>query len=156
LTADQIETFLRHRGNGATMRESAAMVGVSEGVFVATWKRGAADLDRDTESPEAVFVREARAAFARHIATKRAQAAAAAGSRESADLLAYVRQLEAEDEPLALAEESNGPRYWLDIREDLADDPEAVALFAEHDATMLKLLAIIVRRDEAKRGAVAA
>jgi hypothetical protein len=78
------------------------------------------------------------AAHARHVATARAKAQAAAGSRESADLLAYVRQLESEVEPLAETEDR--PNAIL-----LVDSPDPlirVAALAMIDASRELLRAV--------------
>jgi hypothetical protein len=107
LSAQQIEGVLANLGNGATIREAALMVGASWATFSADWTSGRTDHEADRDTEEATFYRRAQAARSEHCAKARAQARAAAGSRESADLLAYVRQLESEVEPLA--DESERP-----------------------------------------------
>lgn len=105
MTADQRERVVRYLGNGAKLREAADMVGAAWSDFAEDWTSGRKDSEAGRDSDVATFYRDARAARSRNIAEKRAEAAAAAGSRVSADLLAYVRQLESEEEPLAAADD---------------------------------------------------
>lgn len=81
------------------------------------WTTGRSDAEQGRDTLEAAFYHEAQAARSRHIATARARAQAAAGTRESTDLLAYVKALEAEEEPL----------------DDDAERPNAVRLTADPD-----------------------
>ncbi|MGZ8707472.1 MAG: hypothetical protein ACXW0R_08810 [Gaiellaceae bacterium] len=118
LTSEQAEKAIQHLGNGARIREACDMVHASWRDFSSTWIAGRNDSEAGKVSQDATFFREARAARARHIATRRAEAAAVAGSRESSDLIAYVRELEAEQEPLT--------------DDDGVTGPTAVVLFAEH------------------------
>jgi hypothetical protein len=106
VTPKQRSEVVDYLSKGSTFLEAVHMAGATWSAFEHYWKAGASHLDEGRDTEEASFVREGRAERARHCATKRAQAAAAAGSRESADLLAYVRQLEAEEEPAAVAEEA--------------------------------------------------
>jgi hypothetical protein len=111
VTPGQRADAVRYRSNGAKMIECAHMVGVTWEDYAADWKRGASDLTtgrRDTD--QATFVRDSREGFARHCATIRAEAVATAGSRESADRLAYLRDLLAEAEPLDEVDEAD----WRD------------------------------------------
>lgn len=117
LSAEQIDGVFANLSNGATIREAALMVGASWATFAADWTSGRTDHEADRDTEEATFYRRAQAARSEHCAKARAQARAAAGSRESADLLAYVRQLESEVEPLA----------------DGAERPNAVRLLTHDD-----------------------
>ena len=104
------------------------MVGAPWTHFASDWIAGRSDHEAGRDTPEAAFYAEAQAAHARHVATARAKAQASAGSRESADLLAYVRQLESEIEPLA---------------ED-AETPNAVVLFSDPDPCVRAAAAVVV------------
>ena len=136
MNAEQRERFLRYRGNGAKLLDAARMVGMPLPDFRAQRSKGRADHEAGRESEEASLYVAATSAFAKHVSVKRAQAAAAAGSRESADLLNYVRELEAED-PL-LDDEPTGRGADLVASDLLAGDTltedERAKLAAEHEA----------------------
>lgn len=108
MNAEQRASVVRYLSNGAKLREAAAMVEAPWGDFSADWVEGRKDSDAGKDSPEATFYTEAHAARARHIAETRAEAKASVGSRESADILAYVKALESEAEPLATSDDE-GP-----------------------------------------------
>jgi hypothetical protein len=109
VTADQRERATRYLGNGAKLREAADMVGAAWPDFAKDWLEGRRDSEAGHETELAAWYLEARGGRSRHIAEKRAEAAAAAGSRESADLLAYVKALESEVEPLQVQEDDGPP-----------------------------------------------
>jgi hypothetical protein len=100
MNAAQRTEVVGYLGNGSKLREAASMAEASWASFAADWTAGRRDFEIGDDSPEATFYRDAQSARSRHIASTRAEAAATAGSRESTDLLAYVRQLESEAEPL--------------------------------------------------------
>lgn len=115
LTPEQAEAAIRHMGNGARISEAARMVLAPYSALSSDWTTGRADAEQNRDSDEASFYRGAQAARSRHVATARARAQAAAGTRESADLLAYVKALEAEEEPLGEeAEHPNAVRLTFD------------------------------------------
>lgn len=105
---EQREGATRYLGEGAKLREAAGMVGASWRDFARDWTLGRRDSEADKESDLAAWYRAATGARARIRAVKRREAAEVAGSRESSDLLAYVRALEEEEEPFA--EEEHGVR----------------------------------------------
>jgi hypothetical protein len=109
MTGNQSSEIIRHLGNGARLREAAALVHLPWPDFARVWREGRAASEAGTENDSATWYREAAEARARHIATVRAEARATAGSRESADLLAYAKSLESEDEPLSV--ESSEDRH---------------------------------------------
>lgn len=146
LTPDQAEKAIEYLGNGARIVEASRMVSAPWPAFAADWNDGRADSEAGTDTVEADFYRRAQAARSRHCAVKRATAAATAGSRESADLLAYVRALESEQEPLA--DDAETPNA---IRLTLHDDPAVVkAARAVGDATREMLRALTARDERAR------
>jgi len=163
MTGEQRERVVRYLGNGAKLREAADMVGASWKDFASDWSDGRADSESGTDSDAATFYRDARAARSRNIAEKRAEAAAAAGSRESADLLAYVRQLESEEEPLATPEDDVRSTPLLRVS-DLIADPSTPpderarlkkAAYAEACRGLHGLLRELTQRDARRREGVA-
>ena len=150
LSADQAAKAIEHIGNGSRIVEAARMVGTAWADFAADWVAGRTDHETNQYTPEATFYREAQAARARHCATKRAMAAATAGSRESADLLAYVRALESEVEPLA--ENVEAPNA---IRLTQSGDPAVVKAAREVGDACRTLLRAVTAKDARARGAAA-
>ncbi len=118
MTNEQAEAVIANLGAGSTMREAAAMARLPWRTFANAWTKGRAAFEQDEATEQADFYARASSARARHVATKRAEAAAVAGSRESQDLLQYVKALESEAEPLA---------------EEDASIPSAVALYSHED-----------------------
>lgn len=146
LTTEQTDGVLANLANGATIREAARMVGASWATFAADWTAGRSDHESDRDTEEATFYRRAQAARSEHCAKARAQARAAAGSRESADLLAYVRQLESEVEPLA--QESERPNA---VRLLTHDDPAVRGAAQNVQTACRKLLLVLTAKDDATR-----
>jgi hypothetical protein len=101
------ESFIENVGKGAKWAEAAALAGMVPAEVESRWRAGAHDLARGVESDEAEFVASARAARARYTATLRALAEASSGTRESSDLLALAREVEADAE---LADVDTGGR----------------------------------------------
>ncbi len=136
MTLEQRDKIVQHRGNGARLLDAVRMVGTPLPTFRAAWSKGRADHEAGRESVEADFYVAATSAFAKHVSVVRAQAKAAAGSREAADLLAYLRELEAED-PLT-EDEPEGRARELIASDLLAGDTltpdERSRLAAEHEA----------------------
>jgi hypothetical protein len=148
LSADQAAKAIEHIGNGSRIVEAARMVGTAWADFAADWVAGRTDHETNQDTPEATFYREAQAARARHCATKRAMAAATAGSRESADLLAYVRALESEVEPLA--ENVEAPNA---IRLTQSEDPAVVKAARAVGDSCRELLRAVTAKDARARAA---
>jgi hypothetical protein len=126
VTDEQREKFVQHVGNGAKFGEAAGMVGVKVADPGDYWRTGVRGEDPDAET----FVADCRAARARYCATTRATAEAAAGSRESPDLLAVVREVEADLEPVA--EEASRALDLIDYAEHEDRDTRAAAIAAQH------------------------
>jgi hypothetical protein len=142
VTAEQRAEATRYRTNGSKMIECAHMVGATWEDYAADWKQGANDLTTGRETDEAAFVRNSREVFARHCATTRAEAVATAGSRESADRLAYLRDLLAEAEPLDEVDDAGRPPTCLDFLHH--DDPavrEAARAAMDANLNLLHALA---------------
>jgi hypothetical protein len=127
VTRDQRETFVQHVGNGAKFGEAAGLVGVRPADLESYWTAGV----RGTDENATGFVSEIRAARARYLATTRAKAAAAAGTRESPDLLAVAREVESDFEPVAESRD-RGPTLE-DLLHD-ADEGVREAAREAHDA----------------------
>jgi hypothetical protein len=146
LTAEQAAKSVEHLSNGSQIIEASRMVESAWSDFSADWTAGRSDSEAGLDTPEASWYRQAQAARARHCATKRALAAATAGSRESADILAYVKALESEMEPLAeTAEKPNATRLSL------SDDPRVVkAARAVTEATREMLRALTAKDARAR------
>lgn len=158
MTPDQRETILRHVGNGAKFGEAAAMAGVKFSDLAAEWQAGSAE--RDEVAAE--FVADCRAARARYLATTRATAEAAAGSRESPDLLAVVREVEADAEPatvdtgaratspdLLAVDLLNGDSLTSDERARLRSEHEA---FVRDGLTLFETILAVQDRRRLRRG----
>lgn len=100
---DECAAVVEYLSEGSTLREASAMVGVSDRAFDHAWITGRLEAESGTDSELAHWFREAQAARARRRATLRSEAAAAAGRREATDLLAVLKALEDEVEPVAVA-----------------------------------------------------
>jgi hypothetical protein len=148
LSAEQTADAIRHLSNGSRIVESARMVHAAWSDFAADWVAGRTDHETNQDTPEAKFYREAQAARARHCATKRAMAAATAGSRESGDILAYVRALEAEEEPLA--ENIETPNA---VRLTQSDDPAVVKAARAVGTATREMLRALTAKDARGRAA---
>jgi hypothetical protein len=146
LTDEQIEGALANLGNGSTIREAALMVGAPWTTFAADWLAGRADHEGDRDTPEAEFYRKAQAARANQCARARAQAKAVAGTRESSDLLAYVKALESEVEPLA--EEGDKPNA---VRLLAHESPDVRAAAEDVQTACRTLLHVLTAKDDATR-----
>jgi hypothetical protein len=133
VTGGQRTDAVRHLGNGATLRESAALVLSPWSSFAREWGIGRGESENGQESELATWYREAQAARARKRATLRALAAETAGTRESADTLRVLEALEAEDEPEAVEHEAANLSKWT---------PKA---FEHADALLRELTACGVR-----------
>jgi hypothetical protein len=134
--------------NGAKLREACAMAAVPWAALSADWTEGRRAFEANEDSQAATFYSEAQAARMRARATFRAEAAAVAGTRESADLLAVVRALEAEDEPIA--GDGDDPNAWRSQPLFLdTDDPDVRE--AQHEAHLayMRLLHVIAKPLEA-------
>ena len=127
MTGDQRETFVQHVGNGAKFGEAAGLVGVRPSALEDYWTLGVRGADEDA----AGFVSACREARARYLATTRAKAAAAAGTRESPDLLAVAREVESDVEPVA---ESRNRGPTLDDLLHDGDEGVREAARSAHDA----------------------
>jgi hypothetical protein len=146
LSTEQAEKAVEHLSNGSRIVEAARMVETAWSAFASDWTAGRTDSESNCDTPEASFYRAAQAARARHCATKRALAAATAGSRESADILAYVRALESEEEPLVENIEQPNAVRLLE-----SDDPAVVnAARAVGDATREMLRALTAKDARAR------
>lgn len=154
LSVEHAADITRHLGNGARMTEAVSIAGAAWSDFAADWVAGRAGHESGKASETATWYAEASAARSRHIATQRAKAQATAGTRESADLLAYVRELQAEAEPLAdMTEAPNAVRLFND------PDPgvrEAAARVLDAGDDLLRALVARDRTARAARGEVLA
>jgi hypothetical protein len=132
------ESFTENVGKGAKFTEAAALAGIVPAEVEARWKAGAYDLARGVESDEAEFVASSRAARARYTATLRALAEAASGTRESSDLLALAREVEADPEPSTVDTGGRESIPYLHAGDLLASgrlsDEDAARLSAAHEA----------------------
>jgi hypothetical protein len=148
LSDEQAKTITRHLSNGARRDEAARMASAPWTAFVSDWRAGRADFEAGKDSPEATFYSDSEAARSRHRATARAKAQASAGTRESADLLAYVKALEAEPDPLGddLSAAPNAVRLTQD------DDPDIRAAAAVQLEACRSLLRAVTARDARERG----
>jgi len=115
MTPEQRERAVELLGDGATIRETAALVKLTERAFSAEWVKGRQESEDGVESESASWYRAAQAARASIRATYRAEAADEAGSRRSSDLLAVLSRLEAEDEPAAVAADDHYDRTRLRV-----------------------------------------
>jgi hypothetical protein len=117
----QRDNAARFLGNGATLRESAALVLAPWSRFARDWGVGRGDSENGRESELGTWYRECQRARAQKRATLRALAAETAGTRESADTLKVLEALEAEDEPEAVEHESANLSAWSPRAFELAD-----------------------------------
>jgi len=148
VTAESRAEIVDYLANGAKLREACAMAGVPWAALSADWTEGRRAFEANEGSEAARFYAEAQAARMRARATFRAEAAAVAGTRESADLLAVVRALEAEEEPLA---DDTDPNAWRSQPLFLdADDPDVRE--AQHEAQLayVRLLHAIAKPAKAQ------
>jgi hypothetical protein len=131
--AEQAETIIRHLGNGARIVEAARMALVPYAALSSDWTKGRRDAEAGLDTLEAGFYRQAQAERSRHIATARAKAQAAAGTRESADLLRYCEALQAEVEPLADNDENANAVRLSDHADPRVREASATALEAQRE-----------------------
>jgi hypothetical protein len=121
VTPEQRDAAVAYLAEGSSLPETASLCGVPWPDFARSWTLGRSDAASGVESDEASWYVEADAARARFRANLRTRAAATAGARESSDLLALLRHLESEDEPVAeAATDVRGSSLFLDV----SDNPE--------------------------------
>jgi hypothetical protein len=125
----------------ATVFPRAAMCGVSLRALSEEWTRGKHDAENGVESDGATWYRSATAARARYRATLRAEARAAAGSREATDKLAVLAASLSEEEPTTFAQDHDvrSRSLFLDTQDYSPETQDAikVAQLALHDAFSL-------------------
>ncbi len=127
MTPAQRVEVVQHLSGPVRIREAAAMIGIAYREFERDWSKGHGDSQAGLDTPEARWFLDCSAARGRCIATLRSEAHAAAGSRESADLLRLVEHLTSEPEPLAEKDDDVRSRSALLSVSDKLNDPRLSA-----------------------------